>query len=1058
LPHQHTSRRHRIGTRAAVLLLTPALAGSVVLALGAPAQAAPSGPPPDRPTGTTQQTYSAGTYLVQLADKPVSTYSKTAPALGERLNTRKQAVHDYLGHLDQGLDKVLEKVRGVKPLYTYKYVTNGFAAKLTAAQAATLSRTPGVTSLVRNEAHKLTSRYPADSGSAGTATGGTTATTSAPNTAASGRTPTGTPTGTATGTPTGTGGLPTPDTAGFMGLKDKSGLYSKIPGGQRNAGEGLIIGVLDTGIDTNNPSLKALPEPRPDAALIAKKWKGDCDPGQGDAPKITCNNKVIGAQYFRKGVPNPTARDWPSPMDADSHGTHTATTAAGDHDVAASVPDTGISGRVSGVAPGARISAYKVCWSSGCHTTDIVAAYDKAVADGVDVINFSVGGEPTDSVTNPDYMAMMNAAKAGVFVSTSAGNSGPGTASNSVPWVTSVAASTHDLSYRTTVALGNGASYTGVGVSGSALPSAPLVDAAKAAKSGADASRATLCAPNTLDPDKVKGAIVLCARGGNARLDKSAQVKAAGGTGMVLYNVQPTDEEVADAHTIPSVHIDSASGKAVREYADSTGAKAELSAARAVRQEAPRVAGFSSGGLGTNDLISPDIAAPGVDIVAGTTPGGENGVFKGDQGLMSGTSMASPHLAGLALLVRSLHPDWSPAEVKSALMTTATTTDNEGKPIRRSGADSPATPNDFGAGQAVPNAAADPGLVYNSTSADWTSYICALGQTPPTADGSDPCATARKIDPSDLNYPTIAAGQLVGSKTVTRTVTNVSDTPGVYTPELRTPPGFTAEVSPKQLEVAPGDSATYKVTFTRTDAPFGRWAYGSVTLRDKQNHEVRSTVALRAAQVSAASEATGKGASGSVTLKPKTGYKGTLTSSVNGLYAGTTKTGTLTGTNQDFTPGKESPATARTRVTVPEGTTLARLAVLSGDHQAGSDIDLWVFDKNGNPLTAPLNTSDEHIDLKKPGTYDVYINQFTLPQGVTSQPYTLHTWLVGGTAKPDHPATVTPAEQEVTPGDTPDVTVSWRNLPTGAGKAYFGVVGYGNRTDTIEQTALMVTP
>ncbi|MFD9114617.1 S8 family serine peptidase [Streptomyces bottropensis] len=149
----------------------------------------------------------------------------------------------------------------------------------------------------------------------------------------------------------------------------------------------MIIGVLDTGIDTNNPSLQALPEPRPDAEVIAKKWKGGCDPGDDPEHRVTCNNKVIGAQYFNKGLTDSAETDWPSPMDSDSHGTHTATTAAGTIDVPAAVPDSGISGRISGLAPAARIAAYKICWSRGCSTLDAAAAFDKAAADGVDVIN-----------------------------------------------------------------------------------------------------------------------------------------------------------------------------------------------------------------------------------------------------------------------------------------------------------------------------------------------------------------------------------------------------------------------------------------------------------------------------------------------------------------------------------------------------------------------------------------------------------------------------------------------------------------------------------------------
>ena len=1024
-------------------LLAPALVGGLILTYGTPVQAAPQ----DTPAGTSQQarqTFSDGLYVVQLADRPVATDPRTAPKPGRRLNTATDAVHDLVRDLKRERDKVLDAVPGVKPLYTYQYVLNGFAAKLTAGQANALARTPGVVSLARNEvSHPATTT--ATAGAAATAT---TATAGAAVTAT-------TTTAGAAVTATTAGTLPPADTARFLGLKERGGLYSKIPGGQRNAGRGMILGVLDLGIDTANPSLKALPEPLPDAEVIAKKWKGSCDPGQDADHRVTCNNKVIGAQYFNKGVTDPGPTDWASPIDVEAHGTHTATTAAGNYDVPATVPDSGIKGRMSGLAPAARIAVYKVCWNSGCWTVDVVAGFEKAVADGVDVINDSLVPASAAPANDPWYMAMFNAAKAGVFISAASGNDGPGTATNGVPWAATVAASTHDTGYRGTLTLGDGKTYDGVSIAAQGVPSAPLVDAAKAARSGVSSAQAELCRPDTLDPAKVKGAIVLCKFGGVIQT-KSAQVKAAGGAGMVLYNVGPAVDEVALAHTVPSVHVNEATGLKIKAYADRAGATAELGAARAVHQEAPRMAGFSSGGPDLNsggDLLKPDITAPGVDITAGTAPGGNRGMFKGEQGIMSGTSMSAPHVAGLGLLLRQLHPDWSPMEVKSALMTTATTKDNAGRPIRAYGG-SAATPLDYGAGHVVPNTADDPGLVYDSTSADWTAYLCAIGQPPATDDGSDACATAEKIDPSDLNTPTISVGDLAGKQTVTRTVTNVSGTTGVYGATLQTPPGYRAQVSPKRLVVPAGGSATYTVTFTRTDAAYGEWAFGSVTWSD-QRHRVRSAVALRAVGISVASTATGKDATGSVTLTPRAGFDGTLTTTVDGLYAGTTKTGTLTGTETAFDPSKLTAATARTELTVPEGTAFARVAIRSADHLAGSDVDLWVLDEDGNPVPPqPVDGSDEHIDLE-PGTYTVYVSQYALPQGATSQKYTLHTWLIGPDTEPDQQATAAPAEQRVTQGDTAKVTVSWRDLPTGS--VYLGLVDYGNGTDTVGTTELTVT-
>ncbi|MEV0639403.1 S8 family serine peptidase [Streptomyces sp. NPDC050619] len=826
----------------------------------------------------------------------------------------------------------------------------------------------------------------------------------------------------------------------------------------------MILGVLDSGIDPGNPSLKALPEPRPDADVIARKWKGECDPGEDPAHEVRCNNKLIGARYFDKGLDDPTERDWASPMDAASHGTNTATAAAGNMDVETAVPDTGISGRISGLAPAARIAAYKVCWTKGCTYVDTIAALETAVADGVDVINYSIGGYGVLGGTLE--LALLNAAKAGVFIAAGAGNEGPDTVSSVMPWVTTVAASTHDTGFRSTVTLGDGTSYTGAGVGAFGLPSAPLVDAARAARGGVADADAERCLPGTLDPDKVTGAIVLCEHVlGDSRANKGEQVRQAGGVGIVLYNVAtPVDTAFAVAQAVPSVYLTSAQGKAVRAYAEraGSGAAGKLSAAVAVRQRAPEMVTFSSSGPGPvrgGDLLEPDLTAPGLDIVAGVAKGSPD--FKGEQAVTSGTSMSTPHIAGLALVLRGLHPDWSPAEVKSALMTTATTTDNAGKPIRRSGAT--ATPFDYGAGHVVPTSAADPGLVYDSTSADWKAYICAVDGRLVDEDGNDTCAGVAKIAPSDLNYPTIAVGELIGRRTVTRTVTNVADTTGDYAVEAKAPRGFKASVSPRRLTVAPGASATYKVTFTHTDAAYGDWSFGSVLLSDKGGHRVRSAVALRAQHFFAPAEATGTGtgATGSVTLGTKAGWTGTLTTEVNGLYAGEKKTGTLTGTDRDFDatkpPAELSPATVRTEITVPEGTRLAQVGILSADYPAGTDLDLWVVDKaSGKLVFEPASSSEEHARLA-PGTYVVYLNQYALPAGVTSQPYTLRTWLIDDDTRPDHPAPADPVTQQVTAGDTPEVTMPWKDLDPEQSTVYLGVVAYSDGTATVGRTALTVT-
>ena len=268
------------------------------------------------------------------------------------------------------------------------------------------------------------------------------------------------------------------------------------------------------------------------------------------------------------------------------------------------------------------------------------------------------------------------------------------------------------------VTLGNGATYTGVG-RGSGVGSSPLVDSANAGSR--PARQAELCfstAQNggtpALDPSKVTGKIVLCKRGTNARVDKSLAVKEAGGVGMILYNASDAQEFDADFHFVPTAHINNTNGLAIKAYIASAGSSATASLAPvtgAPTPEAPVVAAFSSRGpslFNGGDLGKPDIMAPGVDMVAAVSPENHAGNLWDAE---SGTSMATPHITGIAALLISKHPDWTPMEVKSAMMTTASPTDNKGNPIQATGN---ATPFDMGSGQVNPAPAFDPGLVYNS--------------------------------------------------------------------------------------------------------------------------------------------------------------------------------------------------------------------------------------------------------------------------------------------------------------------------------------------------------
>ena len=644
----------------------------------------------------------------------------------------------------------------------------------------------------------------------------------------------------------------------------------------------------------------------------------------------------------------------------------------------------------------------------------------------------------------PDELAFLGAADAGVFVSTSAGNSGDTVGASSVahnsPWTMTVAASTHDRGATKTLTLGNGAKYQGLGVAGGAGP-APLVVSTAVGLPGANPTNTTLCFPGTLDPAKVTGKIVVCDRGVNDRVAKSAAVKQAGGVGMVLANTSAAQSLNADFHSVPTIHVDNVSGAATKAYATSAGstATATISAVDPTPMRAPEMAGFSSYGpaiAGGGDLLKPDITAPGVDVIAAVSPAGDaNG---NDFNAESGTSMSAPHIAGIAALVMQAHPTWSPMWVKSALMTTATTLDNTGKPIQRSGKD--ATPLDYGSGHVRPAEAFNPGVVYDSDANDWIAYGCSIGQIQLVTKAGF-CDTLPKIDPSDLNYPSIAVGQLTESQTVTRTLTNVEGRASQYALSVDAPSGFAASVSPSKVTIPPGQSRSFKVTLTRTSAPFDTWAFGSLTASGNRGQVAKSPIAVKPVGVATPAEMTIPQSGGSLTVTP--GFSGTLSTSVKGLAAG-----------QVQTVPTPKPTDTTATVVIPAGTTVARFATYDADYPAGTDVDITVTRGGVAVGTSAGGTAEESVTLTSPvaATYTVTIDYFdgapaTLPVKLVS--YAVPSTAVGN-------LTVSPASQAVTGGQP--VTFQLVTSGLAAGTRYLGRVDFSDGTTDVARTLVNVAP
>lgn len=621
-------------------------------------------------------------------------------------------------------------------------------------------------------------------------------------------------------------------------------------------GSGVTIGVIDTGIWPEHPSFADdghYPvHPALDAGSRSTCAFGNTAHNPADA-RFTCNNKVVGARVFLDTYKANHGLSWAefdSARDDEGHGTHTASTAAGNAGIHARVfgVDKGLT---SGIAPRAQIIAYKALGGAGGFTSDLVAAIDQAVADGVDVINYSVGSSP--STVSPDALALLYAADAGVFASVSAGNSGPGPKTiggpADVPWVTTVGANTQPTFYEGFIEAG-GKRYRGASVTGGTSP-AKFVDAATAG--------GALCLGGTLNPAVVTGAIVVCTRGGNGRVDKSAEVLRAGGVGMVLANASDTDTLFSDTFFVPTAMIDASPGAQLRAWIAATPGGTGRLVPGSIGVSpfvSPTMAAFSSRGENptAGDLIKPDLTAPGVQIMAGNTPMPASGqpaseLFQA----IAGTSMSAPVVAGSFALLKQAHPDWTPAMAKSALMTTADTR------VRDNDRVSAATPFAMGAGMldlGEPQArgsAYRPGLVYDATFDDYVGFLCAEGRAAlvnPIATCAALAASGIPTRAADLNVPSIGVENVVGSTFVTRRVTNVTGVPARFVARIQAPPGYAVSVSPSRLTLNPGATATFTVSISNVGAaPVGEWRFGSLTWKGGGGFEVRSPIAVKAATV-----------------------------------------------------------------------------------------------------------------------------------------------------------------------------------------------------------------
>ncbi|KZV57531.1 hypothetical protein F511_20460 [Dorcoceras hygrometricum] len=723
--------------------------------------------------------------------------------LGDRQHYEPRLVenshHELLASILESKEAASESI-----LYSYKHGFSGFAAVLTPSQAQTIAGLPGVVSVIPNRIlHPHTTR-----------------------------------------------------SWDFLRVNHfNNGILVKA-----RSGSGSIIGVLDSGIWPESDSFK-------DDGMepVPSRWKGQCQVGE-EFDHSNCNRKIIGARWYVKGYKaelgpliTENGTEFMSARDASGHGTHTSSTAAGS--LVKNASFLGLAqGMARGGAPSARLAVYKVCWATGgCSSADLLAALDDAIHDGVDVISMSLGlGTPLSSYFN-DVVSVgsFHAVANGIPVICSGGNSGPfpETVVNTAPWMITVAASTIDRAFPVALTLGNNQTFMGQSlfVSKNLDKFYPIVYGEDIAATGADES----------DARQTKGKVILCFETRSQRFVATAEnsVHEVEGVGLVFARF-PTND-VSLCLEAPCAQVDFTIGTSLLSYIASTSnpvIKYTVPKTAIGQQASPNVALFSSRGPSSlsPSVLKPDIAAPGVNILASWSAAEAAQPFVDSQEnelspfkfkFESGTSMACPHVSAIVALIKTIHPNWSPAAIKSALITTALSTDEYGEPAVAEGSPyKQADPFDYGGGHIDPNRAIDPGLVYDTDTADYTHFLCAMGYNASSINlftkNKTGCSKTTNFL-ANFNLPSITIPELKRSVTVSRIVTNVGPDWSVYIARIKSPHGTHVVVEPDILKFSPGvNKIKFNVTFWSHLRIQGVYSFGSLVW-DDGSHHVRIPLIVR---------------------------------------------------------------------------------------------------------------------------------------------------------------------------------------------------------------------
>jgi len=1053
----------------------------------------------DTPTSQSQKRL----YIVQFADPPaIAMHSARASkqhreasysSRPEQFDPESEHVRRYMGRLQATQNDILLELNLWNDrVYSYGYTFNGVAVRMTAADAEKLRLRRGVAK-VWEDSHRT---------------------------------------------------VATNDSPAFLGLLDtQGGLRSDL----KLTGEDVVIGIIDTGITPGHPSFSELagpPTPRKLPSLCRtswmqgtllemwlcrrfknsteillspppSNWRGICETGPGFNTS-DCNNKIIGARFYRKGFDeiygNADPNDFASPADADGHGTHVASIAAG-NEVDASVFGKSV-GRVSGMAPRARIAIYKACWlengasRASCSVADLQKAIEDAVADGVDIINYSIG-DANASLDDPDDLELLAATEAGVLSVVSAGNKDADKSAYTIespattPWVISVGATSRAgkrvaeaMRINQPESLANLYESREAGITPALDTRGPLAGRLVLADDGSavvpDDQNKTgtlfdACTPLE-NAAEIRGNIALVQRGYCNFDHKISIAQKAGAIAVVVFS---NDMKLLvmtgnpSGLNIPAVMINQADGQLLRDYL-LAGEPIEITLDKSqfiTFEDDGNVMGTFSGrgpSFGDSDFLKPDLVAPGTAILGAQTPNVANG-FKGESfQYLSGTSQSAPHVAGIAALIKQANPEWSPAEIKSALMTTSR------QNIRKENDLGPANPFDMGAGHIVPNSAIDPGLLYPIETQAYDEYLCTIGvERRPRAQCQTLALTGYADVARNINLPSVAITELAGSVDIKRRVTNAGPA-AQFNMEMNLPAGISLEVEPASLSLATGESADFTLTFRSDGTGLDQWFHGNFSWVSS-SHRVYSPFVVQPALFVSPDYRFGENESGSLIVPVGFGYNGAYSVGTNGLFQACILPATIQPDNScvnsgaasvanDPTPEKiyvyeDEPPPWVTRFTIETEDTdneFLRVALFGSDEltDSSADLDLYlyyceeiasaarciIFDRDAYASATP-DTADELIDVLKPlsGTWVIDVHGYNTRNGGPAN-FRLYAWSFGSDIAAGN-LTLTDVPAVAEPGANADVAAGWSNLPQGlwlGGVTHYGDNGMPLGTTIIE--------